>query len=318
MDVGHTSRRAFLSLLMLSAAVAREVRAQPSGRGLRIGYLTDAPVPDALDAAVFAALDDLVDRDGRKVRLERFPGLVADLLRTGVDVIVARDAPAALAARKATAKTPIVFVAVSYPVELGLVARLARPGANVTGVGAARLAERRLRLLRELVLSATRIAFLVDPASPTARAAVEEAKAAGRTLDVSVEVFPLRNPTDVGEVFASMRQGHISGLLVSPDSLLRAHRVPVVNAAAATYLPAIYPSRDFLDAGGLMSYTPEPVALAREAAKYVGQILRGAKPAELPVAEPTRFELVINARTARALGVGIPPWLLLQADQVID
>jgi putative ABC transport system substrate-binding protein len=322
-----TSRRAFLSLLALGAAAPRGAHAQPSGRVPRIGYLADAAVPDALDTALVDALGDVAVRDGRRARLEiryaagseeRFPGLAADLVRIGVDVIVAREALAAVAARKATAKTPIVFVAVSHPVELGLVARLARPGANVTGVGTARLAERRLRLLRELVLSATRIALLIDPAAPTVRAALEEAKAAGRALDVSVEPFPLRNPADVDGVFASMSEWHASGLLVSADALLRAHRARVVSAAAAKYLPAIYPSRDFLDAGGLMSYAPHPLDLAREAVKYVEQILRGAAPAELPVGEPTRFALVINAKTARVLGVGIPPWLLLQADQIID
>jgi putative ABC transport system substrate-binding protein len=250
--------------------------------------------------------------------LDQLPALAEELVRLKVDVIVASAGSAALAAKKTTATAPIVFATVNYPVEIGLVPSLRRPGGNITGTSfnAAELAAKRLELLRELVPTLRRVAVLSYPPYHTNAMQLKEAEVAARTLGMQLEPIPVRGPNDFDVGFKAVRGA--DGLLQLDNPFFTTHRARIAELAARSQLPAIYGYRQMVEAGGLMSYGPDVPDLHRRAATYVDKILKGAKPGDLPVEQPAKFEFVINSKTAKRLGLTIPPSFLLRADQVIE
>jgi putative ABC transport system substrate-binding protein len=254
-------------------------------------------------------------------RLERFPSLATELVSLKVDLIVAGNPTAARAAKQATSTIPIVMVYVFDPVGMGIVASLARPGGNVTGVafGAGpEIVGKYLELLREAVPKASRVAVLMNPDSPSSPVLLRETQAAAHALAVTLQVLDVRKADDLDSVFAAMTREHDGALLVLPHLFLFAHARRIVDLADRSRLPAMYPVRDFVEAGGLMAYAANAPDMFRRAGYFVDKILKGAKPADLPVEQPTKFELIINLKTAKALALTIPPSLLARADQVIE
>ena len=249
--------------------------------------------------------------------------VATELVRAGVDVIVTPSTPATLAAKRATQTIPIVIAGMAYPVERGAVASLARPGGNVTGVaGAVEAPSRRFQLLKEAAPRAARVAYLQDPLSDVpaeGREARRQAMAAdARKLGLDVRWIDVRNLTEIEEALTRLASSGVTGLIVSDTSSLSAQRERICSFASAHRLPTIGRVREFAEAGCLVSYGPNQAAMWGRAANYVDRILRGARPADLPVEQPTKLELVINRKTAKALGLTIPPSLLQQADQVIE
>jgi putative tryptophan/tyrosine transport system substrate-binding protein len=251
---------------------------------------------------------------------DRLPGLAVDLVRRRVAAIVATAAPAALAAKAATTTIPIVFSIGADPVALGLVASLNRPGGNLTGTAvlAAELAPKQLQLLRELMPSATRFGFLADPAVPNIQSIIADLQAAARTLGLQLVIVNARTDSDLEMAFANFSQQHVSGFLVSPATFYNLRMEQLAAMAARHGLPAIYPFREYTQAGGLMSYGSGVGYLLHQAGIYTGRILKGVKPADLPVEQATKLELVINLKTAKALRFTIPETLLATADEVIQ
>jgi putative ABC transport system substrate-binding protein len=255
-------------------------------------------------------------------RHEGLPALAADLVGANVDVIVALATPATAAAKKATATIPIVMIGPGDPVGSGFIASLARPGGNVTGVtySAADMGilAKQLELLKEAVPTVTRVAVLSNPSNANHPRWVREVKGAGRSLGVQIDVLEARTPGEVDSAFAGMARERPGAILVMADGVFVVNRTRLAALASKTRLPALGQFREFVEAGGLLSYGPSLPDLGRRAAGYVDRILKGARPADLPVEQPTRLELVINAKAARALGLTIPQRLLLRADHVID
>ena len=252
---------------------------------------------------------------------DRLPALAADLVSRKVDMIVTiGGTPAALAAKNATSTIPIVFTAVSDPVGSGLVAGLARPGGNVTGFSniAAGLTPKLLELVSEMVPQAGVIALLVNPNNPIAEPVIRDAQEAARAKRVKLAVLKAGNESEIDVAFASLVQLQAGALVVDPDALFISRRGQIVALALRHAVPAIYAHREFTADGGLISYGSDDAALIRQAGTYAGRILMGAKPADLPVQQPTTFELVINLKTAKALGLTIPQSILVRADQVIE
>jgi putative ABC transport system substrate-binding protein len=252
---------------------------------------------------------------------DRLPELAAELVRRGVSVIVAFAPPAALAAKAATTTIPIVFLVGTDPVELGLVASLARPRGNLTGINffSTELAAKRLGLLRELVPSATRIAVLVNPANPSnVQSTVRGVETAARAMGLQIQVFNASDGRQIDAAFTSFARDRPDALYVSTDQSFTLRRVQLVQWAARLAVPAIYSAHFFTDIGGLMSYSTNTLDAYRRVGAYTGQILKGAKPADLPVEQSTKFEFVINLQTARMLGLEVPPALLARADEVIE
>ena len=252
---------------------------------------------------------------------ERFPALVAELIRLKVQVIVVASGQGALAAKQATATVPIVFTGVNDPVEEGLVASLARPGGNITGVGSMslQLDGKRLEVFREAVPHMAHVAVLLDGAfnASNTTAHMQETEVAARAFGITLQSLQVRDPSEFDEAFATMTKEHLDGLIVLSGPLLFRHRARILELVAQSRLPTIYSLREYVDAGGLMAYGNSLPDMFRRAATYVDKILKGAKPADLPVERPIKFELVINLKTAQALGLTIPPTLLFQADDVI-
>jgi len=327
-------RRAFISgalLGLLAAPLASE--AQQADRVYRIGILGNVPLSDSGSARLWGAfadgLRDLGYVDGRNITLEnlssegqyeRLPTLAADLVRHKVDVIVAPAVQNVMAAKQVTQTIPIVMVSVGDPVGNGLVASLARPGGNVTGTSflTSALVGKQLELLKQITPHVSRLAFLVNPANPGLPLALEEAKAAAHSLGVQLQAVEARRPADLERAFAAMTRERAGAFFVPWDGFFLVHLARIVQLAAKTRLPAMYGHRGYVDAGGLACYGPSARESFRQAAVYVDKILKGAKPADLPVEQPTKFELVINLKTAKALGLTIPPSLLQRADQVIE
>jgi len=256
-------------------------------------------------------------------KFDRLPALAAELVALKVDVIVASSTPAALAAKQATRTLPIVFAAAGDPVASGLVTSLARPGGNVTGLAvlAPELVGKCLELLTQAVPGVSRVAVLWYPGGHgerTEKNILTGAEVAGRALGVRLQFVETRGPADFDGAFAEMTRARAGALTVLPSNMLINERRRLVDLAAKNRLPAVYGSREFVDAGGLMAYGPNFADMFRRAATYVDRILKGAKPADLPVEQPTKFELVINLKTAKALGLTIPQSLLLRADQIIE
>jgi putative ABC transport system substrate-binding protein len=316
---------------LLPAPLAAE--AQQADRVYRIGVLGNVPLSDPGSALLWGAfadgLRDLGYVDGQNIRIEylssdgryeRLPGLAADLVRHKVDVIVAPAVQNVMAAKQVTQTIPIVMVSVGDPVGNGLVASLARPGGNVTGTSflTSALVGKQLELLKQITPHVSRLAFLVNPANPGLPLALEEAKAAAHSLGVQLQAVEARRPADLERAFAAMTRERAGAFFVPWDGFFLVHLARIVQLAAKTRLPAMYGHRGYVDAGGLACYGPSARESFRQAAVYVDKILKGAKPADLPVEQPTKFELVINLKTAKALGLTIPPSLLQRADQVIE
>jgi putative tryptophan/tyrosine transport system substrate-binding protein len=252
----------------------------------------------------------------------RLPELAADLIRHDVSVIVTPPSnPAALAAKAATTVTPIVFSVAEDPVRLGLVASLSRPGANATGINffSNEMVPKRLGLLRELVPKAVRIAVLVNSANASAaEATFRDIPEAARTLGLQIQFLSARNGDEIDAAFATLASDRADALFVAPDTFFASRRVQIAILSARYLVPALYGLRDYADAGGLISYGADVTDTVRQEGVYAGRILKGTKPADLPVIQSTKFELVINLRTAKALGLAIPPTLLARADEVIE
>jgi putative ABC transport system substrate-binding protein len=254
-------------------------------------------------------------------RFDRLPDLAAELVRLKVDIIVAVPTPAAVAAKKATETIPIVAISVGDPVGLGLIASLARPGGNLTGLSYSvglEIAGKGLELLKETVPKVRRVAILSNPGNPFQPLAITEVNVAARSLGVQLQLLEARGPNELDGAFAAMATERVGALLVVADSLFLLQRTRLADLAARSRLPAAYGLREIVEAGGLMSYGPSVRDLYRRGATFVDKILKGAKPGDLPVEQPTKFELVINLKTAKALGLTIPPSLLGRADEVIQ
>jgi putative ABC transport system substrate-binding protein len=297
-----------------------------------VGFLASGS-SDAFPRWLAAFVEGLKDSgfiEGNNINIEwrwaegqynRLPSLAGELVSRGVAVIVAWDAPAAFAAKAATKTIPIVFGTGADPVKTGLVDSFSRPGGNLTGVTylISMLGPKRLELLIELLPSTNTIALLVNPNNPNVASDAPETEAAANALGRRLEVLTASTEGDLEAAFTTMVRRQAGALVVMPDPFLYARREQLVALAARYGVPTIYPSRDFTEIGGLMSYGPNiSLDLAQQAGTYAGKILRGAKPADLPVQQSIRLELVINLKTAKALGLTIPPTLLARADDVIE
>jgi putative tryptophan/tyrosine transport system substrate-binding protein len=253
-------------------------------------------------------------------RFDRLPGLAADLVGRQVDVIAVGGTNAALAAKNATSTIPIVFSIGRDPVEFGLVDSLSRPGGDLTGFYELNieLMPKRLELLTELVPQARIIALLANPNFPLTERIIQELHEAARTKGVELSILKVSTDSEIDAAFATLIQGHAGGLLVPADPIFNSRREQLLALAARHAVPAIYAWREFAASGGLISYGPSPTAMHCQAGIYAGGILKGEKPADLPVQRPTRFELVVNLKTSKALGLTVPPSILARANEVIE
>jgi putative tryptophan/tyrosine transport system substrate-binding protein len=329
-----TTRRAFIAVLAGGLLAAPRVpEAQQAVKVARIGYLAaNLAANPHLQEAFRQGLRDLGYVEGRNVvieyrfaegKFERFPALAAELVALKVDVIVAPGTPAALAAKQATRTLPIVFPVAVDPVQSGLVASLARPGGNVTGLSALipELVGKCLEQLTQAVPGVSRVAVLWQPGGIDERTEQDQlkgAEVAARALGVRLQFVEARGPADLDRAFSDMTRARAGALTVLTSVMFVNERRRLVDLAAKNRLPAVYAQREFVDAGGLMAYGPNLADLFRRAATYVDKILKGAKPGDLPVEQPTKFELAINLKTAKALGLTMPPSLLQRADEVIQ
>jgi ABC-type uncharacterized transport system substrate-binding protein len=325
-------RRDFITLLGGAAAWPLAARAQQPAMPV-VGFLyPGAPeLSTGIVAAFRKGLGETGFVEGRNVAVEfrfayndnaRLPELAADLVRRRVAVIVTPGStPASLAAKAAAATIPIVFSIGPDPVEIGLVASLNRPGGNVTGISSmtAQVGAKRLAFLHELLPGAVRLAILVNPNSPpVTQATVKDVETAAAAVGRQIEILAAGSPRDIDAAFASLEQKRVEGLLVNPDPFFDNRRVQLVTLAAHQRLPTIYPFREHVEIGGLMSYGSSATERDRQVGVYAGRILKGEAPGNLPVVRAAKFELVINLQTARALRLDVPATLLAQADEVIE
>jgi putative ABC transport system substrate-binding protein len=322
-------RREFITLLGGAAAWVSPARAQEPRRVIGVlGSSSSDTYPGGL-AAFVQGLKDTGFIEGKNISIEwrwaedqynRLPSLAGELVSHGVAVIVAFDAPAASAAKAATKTIPIVFVTGADPVKTGLVDSLSRPKGNLTGVSAffSVLGPKRVELLHELLPAANTIALLANPGNVNIKTDEPEIRAAANRLKKHLEVLTASTENDLHAAFATMVQHSVGSLIVMPDPFFISRSEQLIALAARHALPAIYPVRSFADLGGLMSYGGNFIELNQQAGIYVGKILKGAKPADLPVQQSTKVELVVNLKTANALGLKIPVLMLAQADEVIE
>jgi len=322
-------RRDFMILAGAMAAWPLAARAQQKAMPV-IGVLTaTSPRPfEPFMRAFRQGLSEAGYVEGENVAIEyrwaegnydRLPALAAELVGRKVDLIVANNPPPALAAKSATSTIPIVFRGGADPVADGLVASLARPGGNLTGISIADdLTAKRLELLTELVPRARVIALLVNPNNANAERVVRDVQEAARTKGLQLHVLKARSESEIDTAFASLVQLHAGALVVGADPFLSGQREQLVALASRRAVPSIYAWREFAASGGLISYGPSLTSAFRLVGHYAGKVLKGAKPADLPIEQPTKFELVINLKTAKGLGLTIPPSLLQRADQVIE
>jgi putative ABC transport system substrate-binding protein len=324
------NRREFITLLGGAAAWPLAGRAQQRAMPL-VGYLSAGTPESGAHNTIPAFREGLSETgfvEGRNVAIEyrfannvndRLPQLAADLVSRRVTAIVASSLQAALAAKAATATIPIVFRTGADPIQYGLVAAFNRPGGNVTGINdiGSDLGAKRLGLLRDLLPAASRFAILVDPTAPSTESSVTQARVAASTIARPIEVVTASTSREIDSAFAGLAQ-RIDALLVNSDALFFNRRVHVVSLAMYHRLPAIYAQREFADVGGLVSYGPDLADQLRQAGIYTGRVLKGEKPADLPVFRATRFEFVINLQTAKVLGIEVSPQLLAIATEVIE
>lgn len=317
-----------ISILALGLIVASPpVEAQES-KVYRIGYLVPRTALKPRDKAFLQGLRDLGYVEGKNLIVEarlgtrqQLPKFAAELVDLNVDVIVAPGTPPAKAAKTATKTIPIVFAVIADPVGAGFVNSLARPGGNLTGLtpSSAELSGKRLELLKEIIPSVTRVAVLSTPdyPLPLKTEALKEMEAAARALGVRLQLVEVRGRNDFGRAFSAVSQERAEALTVLPVPMFRAEQKRIIDFAAKNRLPTVFHWKPYVEAGGLMSYGPDGVALYRRAASYVDKLLKGAKPADLPVERARDFELVLNLKTAKQIGVTIPNSVLYRADKVI-
>jgi putative ABC transport system substrate-binding protein len=313
----------FIAPIAANAQTARKV--------FRIGLLEVVPI--ASNAANLGSFrqglrelgyverqDFFIEYRSADGRAERFPALASELVRLKVDVIVTRGTPAALAAKHATATIPIVMASSGDPVGTGIVASLAHPGANVTGLSALATDTqgKLLDVLREMLPGIARVAFLFNMGNPVLQAQWKEAERAARSMGLRPQLLDVRRVSDLEPAFDTAARQRADAVIVGIDALTLAHREQIVGALAKRRIPAMSREREFVDAGGLISYGIHYADLYRRAATYIDKILKGVKPADLPVEQPTRLELLVNLRTAKLLGLTIPPSVLVRADQVVE
>jgi putative tryptophan/tyrosine transport system substrate-binding protein len=326
------NRRGFLLAWLAAALVCPLLgEAQQRREPHRIGFLGNSTA--ALEANLVGpfreGLRELGYREGENILIEyrwaegqyeRFPSLIAELLAQKVEVIVTAGTPASLAVKKAATSVPLVMVAVGDPVATGLVASLARPGGNATGLASVSedLEGKRLELLREVIPTVSRVAVLWNPDNQTLLPQLNQIRAAAQVLGIKVDALEVRTPDDLEERFRAITRDRPGALLVMADRLFLHNRQHIMDFASKQRLPGVYAYRELVEAGGLMSLGPSYPGMHKRAAYFVDRILKGAKPADLPVERPTTFQLVINLKTAKALGLTIPPSLLARADQVIE
>ena len=325
------SRRAFLGTLavfLLAAPLAAE--AQAPAKVPRIGFLSARPPTDNpyFIESFWQGLRELGYVEGQNIaieyrfaegRPERLPALAAELVRLKVDVIVTGGPPAPEAAKQATGTIPVVFAVAADPVAVGLVASLARPGGNITGLASisGEVVGKQLELLKEVAPKISRVAVLQNSSNQAHRHTLRQAEGAARALGVQLHIVEAHTPPEIDAAFAAMRSQRVGGVLVLRDPLFLTQRTQIAALAAKNRLPVVYGFREEAEAGGLMAYGASVPLMYRRAAIYVDKILKGAKPGDLPVEQPTKFDLIINLKTAKALGLTIPPSLLARADEVI-
>jgi putative ABC transport system substrate-binding protein len=324
-------RRRELVLFLGGAAWPLAARAQQPGRVHRIGFLGNSTA--ALEANLIGpfrdGLRDLGYEEGRNIvteyrwaegKYERFPVLVAELLAVKVDVIVTAGTPATLAVKKATTSVPIVMVAVGDPIGTGIAASLSRPGGNITGLSsmAPELEGKRLELLKEVVPGLSRIAVFWNPVNAFNTGAMKQTRLAAEVFRINVLPLAVQTAEELDDAFAAIVKEQPEALFIVADRIFLHNRVRMMEFAAKNRLPSVNAYRELVEAGGLMSFGPSYEDMHRRAATYVDKILKGAKPADLPVEQPTKFELVINLNTAKALGLTLPFTLLARADEVIE
>jgi ABC-type uncharacterized transport system substrate-binding protein len=323
-------RRTFIGMAaggLLATPLA--VYGQPSAKTHRIGYLMDRTGPASFDQAFLEGLRALGLVDGRNIQIEyrwtgtsaeRLAAMAAELVALKVDVIVTQGVPPTLAAKGATATIPIVMASSPDPVAAGLVVSFARPGGNVTGqsIFAVELSAKRLEILKEAIPKLSRVGLLYSAVNPAMLSQFKGTEAAAKVLGLQVQAMETRIPDDLETAFASTRKWGAGGVVVLSDGSTIAHRAQIAVAAAANRLPTMFSNRAYLEGGGLMSYGPNIADAFRRAAAQVDKILKGAKPGDLPIEQPTKFELVISLKTAKAIGVTIPKSLLARADEVIE
>jgi len=329
-----TVTRLFVVAASLMLAAPAAVDAQEAGKVYRIGYMSipsRQSAADLMDRVFLPALGERGLVEGKNLLIEwrwadgkpeRLPGFAAELVALNVDLIVAPQSDSALAAKRATRTIPIVHVVAGDPVADGLVTSLAHPGGNVTGLTStpgAEISGKTLELLKEAT-GASRVAVLWNPArdSPTTELGLRQLKAAAQVLGVQLKVFQARGPEQFEPAFAAMAKGRTNAVLIVWDSTFWQYRRRLAELEAKYRLPTMHEMTDFVPAGGLMAYGVDLTDLFRRAPVYVDKILQGAKPADLPVERPTKFELVINLKTAKALGITIPPNVILRADRIIE
>jgi putative ABC transport system substrate-binding protein len=328
-------RRTFLAgtgavlLAALALVAAPGSAAGQSTKVWRIGFLGGASAEDVPLSSLRDGLRELGYVHGKNIafeykfaetRNERLPGLASELVRSKLDLIVTHGTPATRAAKQVTSTIPIVMVATGDPVGTGLVASLARPGSNVTGLSGidAGLAAKRLELLKGAVPKLSRVAVLRNPANPSGGPQLAETEAAARSLGIQTQLIEVRDPRELEVAFSMMTKARADAFTVIPDPLFLSQRKRIADLAMTNGLPSVFGRNENVEAGGLMSYGPTLAQLFRQAGTYVDKILKGARPADLPVEEPTRTYLMINRKTAKALGLTIPQEVLLRADQLIE
>jgi putative tryptophan/tyrosine transport system substrate-binding protein len=320
-------RREFIGLVGGAVAWPLTASAQQQGKIVTIGILAIEPWPP-IDT-FRRALHDLGYIEGKNVRFEyryakgdneRLPELANDLVGLNVDVILTWGTDAVLAAKQATSTIPIVMGAIGDPLGIGIVTDLAHPGANVTGFSsrAAELEAKRLQLLKEVVPGLSRVAILFNRTNHYARLALQSARAGAQTLDVILAPYDVYDTATLNAVLVTLTKDRPDGIMLPADAFLVSERNRIAQFAIEQKFPSVYSFREYIEAGGLMAYTPNYHDLFRRAANYVDKILKGTKPSELPIEQPTKFHLVINLKTARALGVRAPTTLLARADELIE
>jgi putative ABC transport system substrate-binding protein len=325
-------RREFIALTGGAAAAAlswpRTGRAQQPGKTARIGFLRVGPPPPSMIEQLRQGLKEQGYVEGRNFVIDfglapnvsDLPAVAADLIRRKADVLIASGTPAVLPARNATGTLPVVFVAAFDPVATGVVQNLARPGGNVTGLTAvySDMTGKRLEFLKEVLPGLTRVALLTRPTNPGHFQYVQQTQIAARVLRVELEVLSMNGPDDFEPAFQRAADAGVRAIVQIDDGMFTAHRAKLVELATRHRLAGAYGLREFVEIGGFMSLGPSYPELYRRAGAYLDKIFKGAKPAEMPVEQATKFELILNLKTAKALGIAVPPALVARADEVIE